>query len=82
MRKPQGPKCGVCQAVMHQVNGEGPFTCPFESSHEAILRMRAQRATEVGELNRGRRRRNPDQDRANLAKARQAKKKKKGKGNG
>lgn len=74
-RKPRGPKCPVCQAVMHQKNGEGPFTCSFVNSHADILRMRADAANRAAETNRGRAP-TAGSSKENLAKARRARRKK------
>lgn len=43
----------MCGAVMHQVNGEGPFKCSFTGSHADILRMRAAAATRKADAARG-----------------------------
>ena len=39
-RRPRGPKCPVCRAVMHVPEGGGDPVCSFEKSHKNIARMR------------------------------------------
>lgn len=43
-RNPRGPKCQVCQAVMHVPEGKSEPECSFRDSHADILKMRARQA--------------------------------------
>ena len=51
-RNPRGPKCEICQAVMHIPAGKSAFECSFTDSHRYILKMRAEQGDRSSDLQR------------------------------
>lgn len=52
-RKPRGPKCPVCGAVMSPKKEGGEPVCWFESSHADIIKLRVKGANKSGDARAG-----------------------------